>query len=106
MAMQHPRAVGIALAHVEAWSHHDWETTRAVLAPDIRALVTSTQPQFGGGGEINGAEDYMTRKAFVVARMRIALGPGGAMVTMTRSCLYLVDEAGRIKEERDSFFVS
>ena len=27
------------------------------------------------------------------------------MVTMARSCLYLLDENKKIKEERDSFFV-
>ncbi|HLK89484.1 MAG TPA: hypothetical protein VKZ18_06305 [Polyangia bacterium] len=28
-----------------------------------------------------------------------------ALVTMARSCLYLVDERGRIEDERDCFFI-
>jgi hypothetical protein len=27
------------------------------------------------------------------------------MVTMARSCLYLIDENEKIKEERDAFFI-
>jgi hypothetical protein len=27
------------------------------------------------------------------------------MVTLARSCLYLIDENGKIKDERDSFFL-
>lgn len=118
-------AVDIALAHIEAWSHHDWNATRAMVAENVHALVTSTHPNFGGG-DFTGAKEYMTRKtkgarlvepgsaqvlsaigdersALVTATMRIALGPAGSMVTMARACLYLLDDEGKIKEERDQF---
>jgi hypothetical protein len=120
-------AVATALAHIEAWCRQDWDTTRDLLAPDVRGLVTSTTPGFGGG-EFSGVDAYMERKtkaarliepgslrvlstfgdeknALVLVTMRIGLGPSGAMVTLARSCLYLIDEHGRIKDERDSFFI-
>ena len=45
------------------------------------------------------------RNGVIVVTFRIGLGPGRTMVTMARSCVYLVDEDGRIKEERDAFYV-
>jgi len=125
--MPNSTAVSIALAHVEAWTRHDWARTRDMLAPDVHASVTSTDPRFPGG-EFTGVETYMDRKtkagrlvdpgslhlisaigdertALIVATFRIGLGPDGALVTMVRSCLYAVDENGKIKEERDAFFL-
>ena len=43
--------------------------------------------------------------ALVACTFKIALGPGGAMVIMARSCLYRIDENKKIKEERDTFFL-
>jgi hypothetical protein len=43
--------------------------------------------------------------ALIVVTLRIALGPGGTMVTMVRACAYSLDEKHRIKEERDVFYV-
>jgi hypothetical protein len=37
--------------------------------------------------------------------MRIGLGPGGAMVTLARAILILLDENKKIKEERDEYFI-
>jgi len=45
------------------------------------------------------------RNALVLVTFRIGLGQGGSMVTMARSCLYLLDENEKIKEERDAFYV-
>ncbi len=127
MKMQDSQAVKIALAHIDAWSHHDWDKTKELLAPNVHALVTSTMPNFGGG-EITGIDNYMARKvkaaqliepgsvqvigtigdesnALTLVTFRIGMGPGGSMVTMARSCLYLLDEGKKIKEERDSFFL-
>ena len=125
--MHNSPAVKVALAHIEAWSHHDWDKTRAMLAPDVHALVTSTQREIGTS-EFMGVDKYMelkTRAASLVEPgsvhvlgtvgdqntaltriiFRIAMGPNGSLVTMARSCLYLLDENGKIKDERDSFFV-
>jgi hypothetical protein len=125
--MQDSPAVKVALAHIDAWSHHDWERTRELLAPNVHALVTSTQRDLGGN-EFTGVENYMARKAksaqlaepgsvhvigaigdennaLVLCTFRIGLGPGGSMVTMARACLYLIDDDKKILDERDEFFV-
>ena len=125
--MQDSPAVKIALAHIDAWSRHDWDKTRELLAPNVHALVTSTQRDLGGN-EFTGIDNYMVRKikaaqlfepksvqvistigdernALILITFRIGLGPGGTMVTMARACLYLLDENKKIKDERDMFFV-
>ena len=125
--MQDSPAVKIALAHIDAWSRHDWDKTRELLAPNVHALVTSTQRDLGGN-EFTGIDNYMVRKikaaqlveprsvqvistigdernALILITFRIGLGPGGTMVTMARACLYLLDENKKIKDERDQFFV-
>ncbi len=127
MKSQISPAVTVALAHIDAWSHHDWDKTRELLAPDVHVLVTTTQPQFGGG-EFTGIDNYMVPKvkgaqlvepgsvqvistigdesnALILTTFRIGLGPDGALVTMARACLYMLNENMKIKEERDQFFV-
>lgn len=125
--MEHSPAVKVALAHIDAWSHHDWDKTKELLAPDVHASVTSTMPNFGGS-DFTGIDRYMELKvkaakliepgsvqvigtigdesnALTLITFSIGMGQGGTMVTMARSCLYMVDENKKIKEERDSFFV-
>jgi UDP-N-acetylglucosamine transferase subunit ALG13 len=127
MKTQNSPAVTIALTHINAWSCSDWETTKELLATDVHALVTTTQPNMGGS-EFSGIDNYMARKikaaqliepgsvqvistigdennALILLTFRIGLGPGGTMVTMARAILYLFDENKKIKEERDEFFV-
>ena len=58
---QNSWAVTITLAHIDAWSHHDWDKTKEMLAANIHAIVTSTQPRFGGS-EFTGIEKYMELK--------------------------------------------
>lgn len=126
--MQISPAVTVALAHIDAWSRHDWDKTRELLAPDVHAWVTNTQPNFGRTVEFTGVDEYMARKvkgaqivepgsvqvistfgdesnALILVTLRIGLGPGGSMVTMARACLYSLDENKKIKEERDEFLV-
>ena len=59
--MKDSPALTIALAHAEAWSHHDWDTTRELLAPNVHALVTSTLPN-AGTAEFTGIDKYMELK--------------------------------------------
>jgi SnoaL-like domain len=124
---QTPTAIRVARAHIDAWTHHDWGKTRELLAPDVHASVTSTQAHVSAA-ELSGIDAYMEpkikaaqliepgsvcelvaigdeRNALIVVTFRIGLGPGGTLVTMARSCIYLVDENGKIKEERDAFYV-
>jgi SnoaL-like domain len=125
MSNQDSPAVTIARAHIEAWSNHDWEKTKELLAPNVHTVVTTTQINFR---EFNGINDYMELKvkaarliepgslqvlaaigdesnALIMVTFRIGMGPGGTMVTMARTGLYLLDENNKIKEERDSFFI-
>jgi hypothetical protein len=125
MTQQDAPAVAVARAHIEAWSHHDWAKTRELLAANVHAVVTGTQRDTA---EFTGIDNYMERKkmgaqlvepgsaqmisaigdernALILATMRIALGPGGTMVTMARAMLYLLDENKKIKEERDEYLV-
>ena len=125
MTQQDAPAVTIARTHIEAWSNHDWEKTRELLAPHVHAVVTGTQRDTA---ECTGIDTYMERKikgaqlvepgsaqvistigdernAFILATMRIGLSPDGSMVTMARAILYLLDENKKIKEERDEYFV-
>ncbi len=127
MDMQDSPAVTIARAHIQAWSHRDWEKVRALVAPDVHVMATSTQPTLPGG-EAAGIDNYMERliktapliepgsvevisaigdekNALVLETLRIALGPGGTMVTLARASLYLLDEDEKIIEERDAFCV-
>jgi SnoaL-like domain len=127
MNIQDSTAITIARAHINAWSHHDWEKTRELLAPNVHAVVTTTQPM-KAPAELTGIDAYMEpkikaaqfiepgsvheisaigdeRNALILVTMRIGLGPGGMMVTMARALLYLLDENKKIKEERDEYFI-
>jgi len=127
MKTQGSTAITIARAHINAWSHHDWEKTRELLAPNVHAVVTTTQPM-KATAELTGIDAYMEpkikaaqliepgsvheisaigdeRNALILVTMRIGLGPGGTMVTLARALLYLLDENKRIKEERDAYFI-
>jgi hypothetical protein len=125
MQAQESPAVAVAISHIVAWSNHDWDKTKELLAPNVHAVVTTTQPNLG---EFTGINEYMEIKvkaaqliepgslavlsaigdessALIMVTFRIGMGPGGAMVTMARTGLYLLDENKKIKEERDSFFL-
>jgi hypothetical protein len=127
MKTQDSTAITIARAHINAWSHHDWDKTRELLAPNVHAVVTTTQPM-KATAELTGVDAYMGPKikaaqliepgsvheisaigdesnALILVTMRIGLGPGGTMVTMARAILYLLDENKKIKEERDGYLI-
>jgi len=128
MKMQDSPAVKIALAHIDAWSRHDWDKAKELLAPNVHVFVTTTMPKLGSSSEFTGIDKYMELKvkaaqliepgsvqvigtigdesnALTMVTFRIGMGPGGTMVTMARACLYMLDENKKIKEERDSFFI-
>ena len=125
--MHDSMAIRVARAHIDAWSHHDWERTRALLAPNVHAVVTTTLPM-KATAELTGIDAYMGPKikaaqliepgsvheiaamgdesnALILVTMRIGLGPGGTMVTLARAILILLDENEKIKEERDEYFI-
>ena len=121
MKMQDSTAITIARAHIDAWSHHDWEKVRELLAPNIHVVAITTQPTLTIE-EFTGIDNYMERliksvqliepgsvqvisaigdesKALILETLRIGLGPGGTMVTLARTSLCLLDENKKIKEE-------
>jgi hypothetical protein len=127
MNMQDSTAVTIARAHINAWSHQDWEKTRELVAPNVHVVGITTQPMLPSG-EASGIDNYMERliktvpfiepgsvqvisaigderNALILETLRIGLGPGGTMVTMARASLYLLDESKKIIEERDEFCI-
>jgi hypothetical protein len=61
MKMQGSPAVKIALAHMDAWSRHDWDKTKELLAPNVHASVTTTMPNLGGS-EFTRIDNYMALK--------------------------------------------
>ena len=126
---QETLAVTVAKAHVEAWGSHDFDAARGALAPDVKVTAASTNPMLPHT-ELTGVEPYMEglipfasglergstkviasvgdeQNALLLVTSRLApggpFGPGG---TLPGARLYLVDEAGKIKEEQVIFFLN
>jgi hypothetical protein len=123
-----PSAVAIATAHVQAWSSHDFDTARGMLAPDVRVTATTTAP-YPPDTDLTGADDYMDglvayaqpivpgslriltstgddRNALLTLTVTMAGGPFGAGAAAPCSRLYLIDEDGKIKTEKIVFYVA
>jgi hypothetical protein len=126
-AQQESPAVAIARAHVEAWSNHDFDTARSMLANDVKVTVTSTDPALPQT-DLTGAGNYMTgliayaqpivpgsmrvlagtgdeRNALLTLTMTMAGGPFGAGAAAPCARLYLLDEDNKIKTEHVIFYV-
>jgi SnoaL-like domain len=126
-SQQYPTAVAVARAHVEAWGSHDYDSARASLAPDVRVVVTSVDPdapsvdtigvedymhgliQFGqavlpGTSSVNSAVGDDTR-ALLRVTSRVKFGPDAPEMTLHGARLYRLDENQRIAEEQVIFFV-
>jgi hypothetical protein len=122
---QEAPAVAIAMAHVEAWSNHDFDAARSGLAPDVRVTATTTVPGIPAT-DLTGADAYMTglvafaqgvvpgsarllagvgdeRNALLTLTVR-GTGPDGTPMTLPGSRLYLLDENGKIKVEQVVFY--
>jgi SnoaL-like domain len=120
-------AVATALAHCQAWSSHDWETARDLIASDVHVTATTAQPLMPDTNLV-GADAYMEglklfaagvipgslqihatagdeRNALLMVTVQAALGPGTAPVALPGARLYLLDEEGKIKVEQVVFFV-
>jgi SnoaL-like domain len=121
-------AVAIARAHVEAWSNHDFDTARSMLAPDVNVTVTSTTPGLPRT-DLTGAEGYMEglvayaqpvvpgsvkvlastgddRNALLLLSLTMAGGPFGEGTTAPCARLYLIDDNGKIKTEQVAFYLA
>jgi len=119
-------AVAIARAHVEAWSHHDFDAARAHLSPDVKVTATTTQPIMPDTTLV-GIDDYMRgliqfaqavvpgsarviasvgddRNALLTVTVEADLG--GGKVTLPAARLYLIDEDDKIKAEQVIFYAA
>ena len=121
-------AVAVARAHVEAWSNHDFDTARSMLADDVRVSATSTDPGLPRA-DLTGAGPYMDgliayaqpivpggvtvlastgneRNALLTLSVKMAGGPFGAGASAPCARLYLLDEDNKIKTEHVIFYVA
>ena len=121
-------AVAIARAHVDAWSTHDFDKARSILADDVNVTASSTNPMLPRT-EVTGADDYMTglvayaqpivpgslrvlasvgdeRNALLLLTMTLAGGPFGAGAQAPCARIYLVDDNGKIKTEQVVFYLA
>ena len=129
MSAQHESpAVAIARAHVEAWSKHDFDTARGMLAPDVSITSMSTTPGLPRT-DLTGADDYMQgltayaqpivpgsvqvlastgddRNALLVLSLTMAGGPFGEGTTAPCARLYLIDDNGKIQTEQVVFYLA
>ena len=55
------KAVAIAMKHVEAFSNHEYETARSLLAEDVHFILITSIPGFPNPVEGNGVEEFMKR---------------------------------------------
>jgi len=119
-------AVAIARAHAEAWSNHDWDKARKMLAPNVHVTTTTTQPIMAAT-DLTGIDNYMDglikfaqavepgsarviasvgdeRNSLILLTVRAAFSPDGAKVTLPAARLALLDENNKIKTEQVIFF--
>jgi hypothetical protein len=127
-AQQEAPAVAIARAHVEAWSNHNFDTARSMLASDVHVTATSTDPALPQT-DLTGADNYMEgliayaqpivpgsvrvlastgdeRNALLTLTMTMAGGPFGAGATAPCARLYLLDDNNKIRTEHVTFYVA
>ena len=127
-AQPEPPAVAVARAHVQAWSSHDFDTARSMLAGDVKITATSTDPGLPRT-DLTGAASYMAgliayaqpivpgsvrivasagdeRNALLTLTVTMAGGPFGAGATAPCARLYLLDDDNKIKTEQVIFYVA
>jgi len=121
-------AVAVARAHVEAWSNHDFDTARHLLADGVEVTAISTNPALPQT-HLTGADSYMAgltayaqpivpgsvrilastgdeRNALLTMTMTMAGGPFGAGATAPCARLYVLDDDNKIKTEQVIFYVA
>ena len=121
-------ALGIARAHIEAWSAKDYDKTRSMLALNVHITATSSfaamQPT-----DLTGPDAYMQglvafadpivpgsvhevgavgdgRNALILLDLELAGGPFGAGVHAPCARLYQTDADGKIAIEQIVFYVA
>jgi hypothetical protein len=123
---QESPAVAVARAHAEAWSNHNWDEARTMLAPEVHITATTTQPIMAAT-DLSGIDQYMEglikfagavepgsarviasigdeRNSLILLTVRAAFAPGGPKVTLPAARLAQLDENNKIKAEQVIFF--
>jgi hypothetical protein len=126
MAQTNSPAVALARAHAEAWSHHDWDAARKMLAPNVHVTTMTTQPGLPAT-DVTGIDAYMEgltkfaqaiepgsfrligsvgdeHNSLILHTVRVAFSPGGPQVTLPGARLALFDENNQLKAEQVIFF--
>ena len=119
-------AVDLALAHIRAWSEHDYETARNGLADDVKVTAITTL-EGAPKTDLVGTEAYMFglrafadpivpgslriessvgsgRNALVVNTVDID-GPPFGPTSLTNARMYLFDENNKIQAEHIVFYL-
>jgi hypothetical protein len=116
-------AVAVARAHVEAFTNHDWETARNLLAEDVHFTLLNTEAGRPNHFDGNGVEQFMElltqqplipgsaqfissvgddRHALLIVSVRADIG--GVPLTIVSGRHYLLDNKGKIKNEQVIIF--
>jgi len=123
---QQSPAVAAALAYVDAWSNHDFDTACAWFAPDIKVTVTTTHPEVPDAhlagveecsqGLVQFARTVVPGSAQVIASMgdqrnallvmTVMAQMDGQKVTVPAARLYLLDDDNKIKAEQIIFYAA
>ena len=126
MAQTESPAVALARTHAEAWSHHDWDTARMMLAPDVHVTTMTTQPNLPAT-DVTGDDAYMeglikfaqaiepgslnvlasvgdAHNSLILHTVSVTFAPGGPKVTLPGARLALFDEHNQLKAEQVVFF--
>jgi SnoaL-like domain len=117
-------AVAAALAYIEAWSNHDFDTACAGFAADITVTATTTHPQIPDAhlagvdectrGLVDFAQTVLPGSGQVIASvgdernalvmMTVVAQLDGRKATLPAARLYLLDEDNKIKAEQIIFY--
>ena len=121
------RAVNIAVAHINAWSNHNYDEARKYLSHDVHVSVSTTQPTMPATDTV-GVDEYMdglkkfgqivvpgsaqikstsgdAHNALITVTVKVIMAPGGPQMPLAGARLYFIDEKGKISAERVIFCV-
>ena len=114
------KAAAIGMKHVEAFSNHDYETARSLLADDVHFILITSIPGFPNPFEGHGVEEFMKalssgntlipgsfqvlhsigddHQAFILVSVKGTL-PTQEPITLLAARHYMIDENDKIKNE-------
>jgi hypothetical protein len=125
-ASDQPKAVAAALAHVRAWSNHDFDDARAGLAPGVEVTAVTTRAtwpptalsgidaymrglQEFAGAVVPGSLEVLAavgddHNALLTVTVDVDFGAGSVALPGAR--LYRVDDDGMIQVEHVVFYAA